>query len=39
MAWGVLDDPKYPNIPGTVRLEDEADESELIRSLTAPKGF
>ncbi|KAH6681581.1 major facilitator superfamily domain-containing protein [Halenospora varia] len=28
-GWGVLDDPKYPNIPGTVNLNEEVDASKL----------
>ncbi|TVY81521.1 putative MFS-type transporter [Lachnellula suecica] len=29
MGWGVLDDPKYPNIPGTVNLNEEVDAAKL----------
>jgi hypothetical protein len=25
MGWGILDDPKYPNIPGTVNLNEKVD--------------
>lgn len=29
MGWGVLDDPRYPNIPGTVSLNEVVDASKL----------
>lgn len=29
MGWGVLDDPRYPNIPGTVNLNEVVDASKL----------
>lgn len=29
MGWGVLDDRKYPNIPGTVNLNEKVDASKL----------
>lgn len=28
-GWGVLDDPKYPNIPGTINLNEEIDAAKL----------
>jgi hypothetical protein len=28
-GWGVLDDPVYPNIPGTVNLNEEVDAAKL----------
>lgn len=29
MGFGVLDDPKYPNVPGTVRLADKVTSEKL----------
>lgn len=29
MGWGVLDDKRYPNIPGTVNLNEKVDASKL----------
>lgn len=28
-GWGVLNDPKYPNVPGTVNLNEAVDASKL----------
>ncbi|KAF4634489.1 hypothetical protein G7Y89_g3610 [Cudoniella acicularis] len=29
MGWGILNDPKYPNIPGTIILNEKVDASKL----------
>ncbi|KAL3419491.1 major facilitator superfamily transporter [Phlyctema vagabunda] len=29
MGWGILNDPKYPNVPGTVRLSDNVTSEKL----------
>jgi hypothetical protein len=37
VGWGVLQDPKYPNVPGTVSLNENAAAScEPMFSLDAP---
>jgi hypothetical protein len=35
MGWGVLQDPRYPNVPGTVNLNEKVDACMFI----ATRGF